>query len=76
MIKKEENKFTASNIFEGMTSIRAIIEGIDSGVNDRRILNILFDKEKRSKTAHYKPKRAQNKTFVHVSFSPPEQNTL
>lgn len=34
-----------------MTSIRAIIEGIDSGVNDRRITTILYDKDKMSKNA-------------------------
>ena len=32
-----------------MTSIRAIIEGIDSGVNDRRISTILYDRDKMSK---------------------------
>lgn len=32
-----------------MTSIRAIIKGIDSGVNDRKISKILFDSEKRVK---------------------------
>ena len=32
-------------------SIRAIIEGIDSGVNDRRISTILFDKDKLVKNA-------------------------
>ena len=34
-----------------MTSIRAIIEGIDSGVNDRRISTILYDKDKMNKNA-------------------------
>ena len=34
-----------------MTSIRAIIEGIDSGTNDRRITTILYDKDKTSKIA-------------------------
>ena len=33
-------------MFEGMTSIRAILRGIDAGVNDRRITTILFDKAK------------------------------
>ena len=43
---KEEIKFTPSNVFEGMTSIRAIISSIDSGIGDRRITKILFDQEK------------------------------
>jgi 23S rRNA (guanosine2251-2'-O)-methyltransferase len=36
-------------IFEGMTSISAIFHGIDQGINDRRILRVLFDREKLSK---------------------------
>ena len=32
-----------------MTSIRAIIEGIDSGINDRKISKILFDTDKKDK---------------------------
>ena len=45
-MQKEELKFTDSTVFEGMTSIRAIIKSIDSGVNRRCIEKILFDKEK------------------------------
>lgn len=45
-MQKEELKFVESTIFEGMTSIRSILRGIDSGVNDRRIKTIFFDKEK------------------------------
>lgn len=45
-MQKEELKFVDSTVFEGMTSIRAILRGIDNGVNDRRIEKILFDKEK------------------------------
>lgn len=48
-MQKEELKFKDSTIFEGMTSIRAIIRGIDVGINDRRIEKILFDKEKLKK---------------------------
>ena len=45
-MQKEELKFQDSTVFEGMTSIRAIIRGIDSGINNRRISKILFDKDK------------------------------
>ena len=45
-MQKEDLKFTDSTVFEGMTSIRAILRGIDAGVNDRQITKILFDKEK------------------------------
>lgn len=48
-MQKEETKFINSTVFEGMTSIRAIIKGIESGINDRKIEKILFDKGKRSK---------------------------
>lgn len=48
-MQKEETKFIDSTVFEGMTSIRAILRGIDAGVNDRKIEKILFDKEKLSK---------------------------
>ncbi len=43
---KEISRFGDSTIFEGMTSIRSIIKGIDSGINSRRIQKILFDKSK------------------------------
>ncbi len=48
-MQKEELKFKDSTVFEGMTSIRAILRGIDSGVNDRRISKILFDVSKMKK---------------------------
>ena len=50
-MQKESIKFQESLCFEGMTSIRAIIEGIESGVNDRKISEILYDKDKISKIA-------------------------
>ena len=45
-MQKEELKFKDSTVFEGMTSIRAILRGIDSGVNDRRIIKIIYDKNR------------------------------
>lgn len=48
-MQKEQLKFKDSTVFEGMTSIRAILRGIDSGINDRMINQILFDKEKLKK---------------------------
>lgn len=50
-MQKEYLKFEDALCFEGMTSIRAIIEGIDSGVNDRQISTILYDKDKSDKNA-------------------------
>ena len=43
---KEETKFIESTVFEGMTSIRAIISAIDNKTNNRQIKKILFDKTK------------------------------
>ncbi len=48
---KEEIKFIDSTYFEGLTSIRAIIKGIDSGVNNRTIEKIFYDKSKARKNA-------------------------
>ena len=45
-MQKEDLKFEESLVFEGMTSIRAIIRSIDEGISDRKILKILFDKSK------------------------------
>ena len=45
-MQKESIKFADSLVFEGMTSIRALLAGCDSGVNDRKITEILFDKER------------------------------
>jgi 23S rRNA (guanosine2251-2'-O)-methyltransferase len=49
LMQKEELKFQDSTVFEGMTSIRAIIRGIDSRINKRHIKTILFDKDKLKK---------------------------
>ena len=48
---KEVTRFQDSTIFEGMTSIRAIIKGIDERGNSRQIETILFDKNKMAKNA-------------------------
>ena len=55
MIKKENDKFTDSNVFEGMTSISALIKAISANKNNRKILKILFDEAKlKSKYAEFK----------------------
>lgn len=45
-MKKEELRAGESTVFEGMTSISAIIAGTADGVNDRRILRVLLDGDK------------------------------
>lgn len=46
MIKKETDKFENSDILEGMPSISSLFKGIESGINDRKVLKILFDESK------------------------------
>ena len=46
---KEETRFCESTVFEGMTSIRAIIKAIDEGSTERRLISVLYDKDKKQK---------------------------
>ena len=48
-MQKEEIKFRDSTIFEGMTSIRALIRAMDEKISDRRILTVLYDRTKEDK---------------------------
>ena len=48
-MQKEETKFLNSTVFEGMTSIRSVLNGGYSDNNDRKIEKILFDSEKAGK---------------------------
>ena len=48
---KEYTRFKDSTVFEGMASIRAIINGIDNGYNFRKITTIFYDKAKSRKNA-------------------------
>lgn len=48
---KEENRQITSNIFEGMTSISALLNAREAKINDRPIIEILFDRAKQEKKA-------------------------
>ena len=48
---KEETKFINSVVFEGMTSIRAILSANDNKISDRKIIKVWFDKNKYNKNA-------------------------
>lgn len=48
-MQKESVKMINSIVFEGMTSIRAILRSIDRGTNQRRIEKILYDVAKLNK---------------------------
>ena len=43
---KESDKFSASNVFEGMISIRAVLRARDRGISCRPIERILYDRER------------------------------
>ena len=49
MPAKEEEKFAASNILEGMTSISALLNAQGLGYNDRRLQSVLFDSARTEK---------------------------
>ena len=48
---KETSRQVASTVFEGMTSLSAVIESALSGKNDRRITEILYDRSKEKSKA-------------------------
>lgn len=50
-MKKEESRFVASNVMEGMTSISALLAAKQQGSNDRPIFEIWFDEDKKVKKA-------------------------
>jgi 23S rRNA (guanosine2251-2'-O)-methyltransferase len=43
---KEADKQISENLFEGMTSIRAVIKTVESGESDRKILRVICDESK------------------------------
>ncbi len=50
-MQKESKKFSDSTVFEGMTSIRALIRAMDENISDRKIHTILYDAKKEAKNA-------------------------
>ena len=48
-MQKESIKFESSTVLEGMTSIRALLSARKSGVNNRPIERILYDKTREKK---------------------------
>ncbi len=45
-MKKEESRFVPDTLFEGMTSVRAVLGAMAQGISDRRITRILVDETK------------------------------
>ncbi len=50
-MKKENDGVLSGTVFEGMTSIRAVIAAYDSSFNDRRIIRLLIDGSRRKSKA-------------------------
>jgi len=48
---KEVSRFADSTVFEGMTSLRAVLDAHKNGISDRKILRVLYDTEKESSKA-------------------------
>lgn len=74
-MKKEETRFVKSNIFEGMVSIRAIINAFDNGISDRRIKRVIISEErakKRAKELSYIKARSYDLGYS-VEFLPCEE---
>lgn len=66
-MKKEESRFANSTLFEGMTSIRAVLNAMDNGISDRKLLRILVDEDKlkaRSKELGWLKHKSEEYGFV------------
>lgn len=78
-MKKEYKKFEDSDLFEGMTSIRAVIKAFDSGISDRKIKEIYFDKERedaRHKELNYLSKVSDVYGFKMIKMPSEEIDSL
>lgn len=64
---KEVEKFRPSSLFEGMTSIRAVLHAADMGISDRKIREVLYDRDIKNvhlKELHYLTKIASTQGFA------------
>lgn len=78
-MEKEYEKFHSSDIFEGMTSIRAVIKAFDSGISNRRITEIIYSSERskaRFKELGYLSKVAPQYGFTMHEVSDEELNSI
>lgn len=46
-MQKENEKFNASDVMEGMSSISAVLKAIKSGTTNRKIISVFVDKDKK-----------------------------
>lgn len=74
-MEKEYKKFEDSDLFEGMTSIRAVIKAFDIGISDRKIKEIYYDQaraEARYKELNYLAKVSPIYGFKLIEMSTEE----
>lgn len=50
-MQKEELRFEDSTLMEGMISFRAVIRGMESGISDRKILRVFYDRAREKQLA-------------------------
>ncbi len=50
-MRRESDRIAAGTLFEGMTSVRAVLAAMESGLSDRRILRLYVAEERREKRA-------------------------
>ena len=75
-MKKEESRFIESTVMEGMISFRAVIDGIKSGVNTRKIEKVLYDAKKAKNLAsHLRYIRAMGKEY-HFPVEETDSDTI
>ena len=78
-VRKEEEKFAPSCVMEGIVSVRAVIAGRESGVNERKIKKVLYDAEKEKSKARelsYLREKSKEHGFETVPVSAGEIDSL
>lgn len=76
---KETSRQVASTVFEGMTSLSAVIESALAGNTDRRIIEVLFDRGKaqaKAKEIAYLRRTAEKLDFTVTETDAEEINAL
>ena len=63
-MQKESIKFANSNLFEGMSSISALIHAIEAKRNDRKILRIFFEADKLQASTYKKQAKEAQLRFL------------
>ncbi len=73
-MKKETAKFADSNLLEGMPSISALIHGIETGQNDRKILKVFLERDKFEKISNHQKRNTKSAQFHFLQSKSKELN--